>query len=119
MFRKNCTGQGTSLFYLGVKPFRLQKTGLKTTATFLEDKDVQNMAGKRKNLLRECRIKTNIWNELPNLTIRKLKKLTQTYYRKNVQKPNHELYLGENNLKGRKKLLPKFSATEDLNKNMK
>lgn len=58
-----------SLFHLSVKPFRLQKSELKTTATFLEDKDIQNMAKKRKNLLTYHYIKTKIWNELPNLTI--------------------------------------------------
>lgn len=32
-------------------PLRLQNSGLKTTATFLEDKDIQNKVEKRKNSL--------------------------------------------------------------------
>lgn len=52
---KRCTERNElarGLFYLTTTPLRLQNSVLKTTATFLEDKDIQqNKVEKRKNSL--------------------------------------------------------------------
>lgn len=82
-WQKRCSertapARGFSLF---TSVLRLQKSGLKTTATFLTNKDIQEVE-KRNNSLMEVITKLTL---LPSLNIRKLKKLTQTHYRKNMQ----------------------------------